>query len=209
MLQLTLRKATKLVGKIDSAIFDATKDVGSSSHKEVFVHDTPEVITKQLDDAGEEWRKSLALVLQLQDLRAYLRDMVGQANASNGINQLVTELRSIEAKLGLITGMRKTMGKTPRVSEDELRTRLEAYRRKGEKAQVEVSSWHRGQVEDPNIHRLVTLAQIDLDYLKSEEKSFKQRIEAIVDQLERINATVEIDVLGDFEVQLRALELIT
>jgi len=142
-------------------------------------------------------------------MRSTLRASIGVANAENGVNDLVTELRATEAKLGFVTSVRRTVGTIPRVSEDELTIRLDAYRKKGEKAQVEVGSWHHRAPDDDNIHSFTVLEEKDFEQLQIVEKSLKGRIEAIVDQLERVNALIQIDIVDSVEMTLRKFELIT
>jgi len=207
-MNLTLRRITKLVNKVDSALHEATREATLSSHKSVFIHDTNEVVVKQLDESADTWRKSMQDFIQLHDIRRQLREMVGKANAENGVNKLVTELRAVEAKLGFFSSMRQRTGKEPRLAPAELSNRLEAYRRKGEKAQVEVSAWHRGSEPDANTQQFIVLGQSDMDWLLADEKALNVRIEGITDQLERINASIEIEIPEELENQLKELELI-
>ena len=209
MLQLTLRKASKLVNKVDEAIHEAIAEVGRTSHTDVFIHDKLSSIGQQMDENAAKWRESFLAVIQLQGMREILRATIGRANAENGVNDLVTGLRMTEAKLGFVTGVRRSVGTVPRISQEELNIRLEAYRKKGESARVEVSSWHRSQQEDSNVRTFGTLEEKDLEQLQIEEKALKQKIEAIVDQLERINALIQIDIFDALEADLRKFELIT
>ena len=208
-MNLTIRRITKLVNKIDSALHEVTREATLNTHKNVFIHDSDEIVVTQLNSAASTWSESMNNFVQLHDIRQELRTMVGKANAENGVNDLVTELRAVEAKLGFYTSMRTRTGTDPRLPLSQLSTRLKALRKKGEKAQVEVSAWHRGSETDTNMQSFITLGQSDMDEMRVEEKSLKARIEGITDQLERINASVEVEIPGDLEEQLKKLELVS
>ena len=207
-MNLTIRRITKLVNKIDSALHETTKDATLTSHRFVFIHDSNAVIAKQMDMHVGEWRESMQTFIQLHDIRRSLREMVGKANAENGVNDLVTELRAVEAVLGFLTSMKTRTGKESRLVESEMNARLTALRKVGEKAQVEVSAWRVGRDADSNVQSFTVLEQSDLNWLRDEEKALKARIEGITDQLERINASIEVEIPEELEEQLKELELV-
>jgi len=208
-MNITLRRITKLVSKIDDLLHEATTDVTNNVRKSVFIHDEQAVVEKQIGEAAATYRESMAKFVLLHTIRRQLREMVGNANSVQGVNTLVTELRTVESMLGFISNTRKHVAKDLRLSSAELQTRLDAFRRKGEKAQVEVSAWHPRGEPDTNMQQFSTLESGDVNRLQIQEKALKQRSEAISDQLERINASIELEVPESLEKMLKELELVS
>jgi len=203
-MNLTLRRIKKLVNKIDDELQLETSDLEKNLSRSVFVHDSNAEIERQLNEALAAWRTSLDRSSALQRVRQQLRELAGLTNASTGVNSLVTELRSLEQMRTIIT---RQLRRVPDARPDStaLSTRLTALRKRGEATRIEVSTYGGGDSTTINVY---TLEQSDLDSLREQEKALKNRIEAVGDRLERINASVEVEIPAALEDALKTLELV-
>lgn len=204
-MEITLRKATRLVSKIDCRINELSADVSTSTSKTVFVYDATNDVALQLTETLKEHREGLTLLLRLYDARVTLRNLVGTTNATSGVNELVTLLKGYEAKFQFVSSI-LLRGKDVQLSRPALNTRLEAYRTNKNATQVSIRTSY-VERNDDNV-AFGVLEQADLDSLRSLERELSKKSEATHDQLERINNTVTVDLPDDVVAVLTEAEVL-
>jgi hypothetical protein len=189
-MEVTIRKATKLVSRIDNKLAEFNRVVTQSTTRSVFVHDELLTVTNQLLEANDKYQDALTALQDLYELRVEIRALVGAANAQHKINDRVTKLRGLESMLSVVKQIRRTVTE-PVLENEQLRVRLAALAKKASGAQVSVQAW--GQREDTDTVTLSTLAQADLDELESFELKYQRAIEDLHDELESINNNTTLE----------------
>ena len=208
--ELTLRKISKLVSKIDNRIHELSREVHSNVTATVVVHDPFSDMITKVHDTRTEWSRGLKDLLSLVGLRVTLRSVLGSANTNAGINHLVTELRGLEQKLSILTQLVRQAPQETQLSDNVVARRMEA-RREGQKGvSIDVSSSYRfrGHADDENTAKLPVLTDEDVTFLESQVKAVQDAIETTHDKLEQLNATVAIELPDDVVQELQDLDLI-
>ena len=208
--ELTLRKISKLVSKIDDRTHKLSNEVHGNVTVTVHIHDAVSRMIGKVKDARTEWDEGLNTLLRLIDVRVTLRSALGAANTNAGINHLVTELRGLEKKLGIVTQLARLAPKETQLPDNVLARRMEA-RREGQKGvSIDVSSSYRfrGAADDENTANLPVLTDDDVVFLESQITTLQDAIETTHDKLEQLNATVAIELPDDVVQELQDLDLI-
>ena len=207
--ELTLRKISKLVSKIDNRIHELSRDVHNNVTTTVVVHDPVPDMVDRVEDTRTEWDEGLNTLLRLVDVRVVLRSALGATNTNAGINHLVTELRGLEQKLGIVTQLVRQAPKETQLSEDVLALRMKARREAQKNATIDVSGYSLGRhVGDVNEAKLPTLTNNDVIVLETQVKLFEDQIETTHDKLEQLNASVAIELPDDVVQELQDLDII-
>ena len=192
-MQITLRKLSKLIQRVDSELHDIRRDALYTTKFEAFVYDDVNNIYKSLQEAREEYSELTGRVIELIQVRTALRNLLGVANHENGVNDIVTKLAGLNVELQFIQELRKNAGKKVRLTIPEIEARLEAKKNTASGAQVTVRTFgDTGKANDTI--SLNVLEEEDLDRLEATEKSIKVGIDNYVEILERINRVVEVPI---------------
>jgi hypothetical protein len=191
-MEVTLRKATRLVNLIDDKI-DELK-VKLPTTKLVFVHDNTSDVLPKLDETRTEFRNNLDLIIRLYKARETLRTLLGSNNETSGVDMLVTKLNTYQMHLHLLKSLRETAGNESRLSDREIGIRLDALRTKSINKGVTVTSSILSKTNDDDYVKFNVLTREDLNELETDIKVLTKNIESVHDQLERINNTVVFDV---------------
>jgi len=199
-MQVTLRKAARLLSQVDAKLSELNGRLYETSSKSVFVADNQDDIRRRLAETRDTGLALLTSVQLLTDARTTLRGLVGAANATNGINDLVTVLKGTELKLNTVRALRNRVGTEPALDERELGVRLTALTTARDAGAATVNRYlTRG--EDNQSFNVYT--QTDLDAFSTFEKSLAKKMESTQDQIERINNTVSFEVSADVEKVLQ------
>ncbi len=193
--QFSLRRLSKMVKAVDVLINEAREDINRSTSVSINVHDELDSIQTQVRDSGMEFGNATDRFGELLSLRTTLRLIIGAANQANGVNDLVTELQMVNTALALYQHLKNSHGHKEMLSNENLSRRVQAARDRPETARVEVgygAFGGRGGDDDSLI--MTTLSEDSLDWVKSSLGEAKFRSEAIVDQLERINTSIMIEI---------------
>ncbi|KKN14209.1 hypothetical protein LCGC14_0998480 [marine sediment metagenome] len=205
--ELTLRKISKLVSKIDDAIRERSRDIYENIVTTVVIHDPISDMIKTVVGANEDWDEALMEVLRLIGLRVTLRGALGSANQSAGINHLVTELCGLEQKLNLSRQIQRSAPKETQLTVDVLKRRMEARREAQTNATIDVSGYGRQNAEVTS--DLPVLGKHNIVYLELMETQMKDQIEATHDKLEHLNSTVAIELPDDVVEELQSLNILS
>ena len=200
--ELTLRKISKLISKIDNRIHELGREVHGNVTAAVVVHDPVKDMIDKVQDTQTEWDEGLNTLLRLVDVRVTLRSALGSANTSAGINHLVTELRGLEQKLGIVNQLVRQAPKETQLSEDVLLGRMEARREAQKSATIDVMSGYHRHGNDESTANLPVLTEEDVVFLEAEVKTFQDAIETTHDKLEQLNASVGIELPDDVTQEL-------
>ncbi len=200
--ELTLRKLSKLVTKIDARIYEVGQETSSNVSVPVVIHDEITDMRSKVDQASKDLKSSLSFLLRLIGLRVTLRDAIGITNQSAGVNRLVTELRGLEQQLSYINTLRQATKGETRLSLDTLKLRIIAAR---EQALTADSYSIR---RDRNIFELAAFDESFVELLDSHDKVMTAQVEEIHDKLEQINSTVRIQIEDGLATEMRELEIL-
>lgn len=200
--ELTLRKLSKLVTKIDDRIYEMGQEMTSNVSVPVVIHDEIEDMRNKVARASQDLESSLSTLLRLIGLRVTLRDAIGIANGSAGINRLVTELRGLEQQLSYINTLRQATKGETRLSLDTLKLRIIAVREQSVSADSYTLRRDRNTVELP------AFEESFVELLDSHDKVMAAQVEEIHDKLEQINSTVRIQIEDDLATEMRELEIL-
>lgn len=182
-MDITLRKAARVVARIDGKIQELATKLYETPTTTVFVRDDNSDITRRLAQAQTDCTDLLQGITELSDARKVLRTLVGKANEENGVNALVTAKKSLEMCLLVVRSLRGRINE-PVLSKRELENRLTALRERASTPTAQVAL--RG-IHDDTKAQFDTLSQNTIDKLAISEEKYMSEIETIQDQLERIN----------------------
>lgn len=210
---LTLRKISKLVSKIDNRIHEISRDVYANVTTAVVVHDPISDMLSKVEDTRTEWDEGLNALLRLVDVRVTLRSALGAANTNAGINHLVTELRGLEQKLSIVTQLIRQAPKETQLSNKVLILRMEARQEAQKNATIDVSGYGGGRfgsgvAVDGSTVSLPVLTDKDVTSLELQVKTLQDAIETTHDKLEQLNASVAIELPDDVVQELQDLDII-
>lgn len=180
-MDVTLRKAARIVSRVDGKIQELALELYQTPTKTIFVQDLDEDIKRRLAEARTDFQALLDEITGLVEARTFLRTTVGSANETNGVNSLVTSLKGIQTKLEIVRTLRDRVGE-PALSERELAQRLTALRERSTNAQVSVIA-----ARDTNNVQFDTLLQPTLDVLDGLMQTLTSQAEGVQEKLERIN----------------------
>lgn len=200
--ELTLRKLSKLVTKIDARIYEVGQETTSNVSVPVVIHDEIKDMRSKVDQASDELETSLEMLIRLIALRVTLRDAIGSTNQTAGVNRLVTELRGLEQQLSYINTLRQATKGETRLSLETLKLRIIAAR---EQSLTDASYAVR---RDRNIFELAAFEESFVELLDSYDKVMTAQVEDIHDKLEQINSTVRIQIEDDLATEMRELEIL-
>ena len=189
-MEVTLRRAARLLVAVDQKISELTSLLYDSPVKTVYVGDNPSDISQRLTDARMAGLTVWQSIRDLITVRTTLRGLVGAANAAQKVNDLVTQLKGAQMTLTTLQNLRGRAGLEPALSSRELNVRLTAL--KGDASKVQVAYNVRGRNED-NVP-FQTYSQEDLDTFAEEDRQLRIQIDGLQDQVERINNTVMFEV---------------
>ncbi len=206
--ELTLRKISKVVSKIDGRIHELSRDVHGNVTARVVIHDDVSSMLIKVKETHEDYDRNRATLLSLIDMRVTLRSALGSMNQTAGINHLVTELRGLEQKLGVIGQLQRAAPEETQLPEDTLTRRMEARAEAAKSATIDVGGY--GRVgRDESTTNLPVLTDWDVEHLKATEKQLEDQIEAVHDKLEQLNAVTAIELPEDIVKELKDLEIIS
>lgn len=173
-MEITLRQASKLRSKVETAAAEAR--IGCINNIHVNVQD--ENYLEQINDASNKVVDALNRNGKLEGALLALRILIGEANASSGINARLATNARLNAKLGVLKSLTKA---TPRLTDEQITARV-----KGALARLDTASY---ASEDLNmsIH-----SQSQIDEFKTMEKEIRKMIESVTDDLESLNNTINI-----------------
>ena len=208
--ELTLRKISKLVSKIDDRTHKLSSEVHDNVTTTVVIYDAISGMIDKVQDTRTAWDEGLNTLLRLIDVRVTLRSALGAANTNAGINHLVTELRGLEKKLSIVTQLARLAPKETQLPDKVLTGRIEARREAQKGVSIDVSSTYRfhGRSEDESTSNLPVLTDDDVVFLEAQIKIVQDAIETTHDKLEQLNATVAIELPDDVVQELQDLDII-
>lgn len=180
-MEITLRKAARVVTRVDAKVQELASKLYETPTKTVFVQDLDEDIKRRLADARKDFQALLDEITGLIEARTFLRKAVGSANEANGVNSLVTTLKGIQQKMDIVSNLQSRIG-DPALSDRELKQRLTALRERSTNAQVSVIA-----ARDTNNVQFDTLLQPTKDMLDSLWQTLTSQADGAQEQLERIN----------------------
>lgn len=203
-IELTLRKISKLISKIDSSISDTYGDLQKLSVS-VVIHDSQSSIQDKVLTARKDWRKSVDNTLSLMDARVTLRSVLGSANQSAGINHIVTELRGLEHKADAVRRAIRMIPAETVLDDTTLDARISARIDAIKNTTIDVSGYG---AQRSDTMSLPILEEADLERLESLQKQYKNQMEQLQDKLEQLNSSVAIEIPDDVVDTLQKLEII-
>jgi hypothetical protein len=209
-IELTLRKISKLVSKIDNRIHETSRDVHDKIVATIVVHDSVSDMIDLVAGTWHEWDEAFNALLRLVDVRVTLRGALGSANQNAGINHLVTELRGLEKKLSIVTQVLRSAPKETQLTTEQLRRRMEARREASKNTTIDVSGGYGRHFggDDGITANLPVLQDGNIVSLETQVKLFEDQIETTHDKLEQLNATVAIELPDDVVTELQDLDIL-
>lgn len=200
--ELTLRKLSKLVTKLDARIYEVGQEVTGNVSAPVVIHDEVKDMVSKVNEVSAELDGSLDLLIRLIALRVTLRDAIGSTNQTAGVNRLVTELRGLEQQLSYISSLRQATKGDTQLSPATLKLRIVAAREQA----LAPDSYSIGRARDTVELPVYTEAFVEM--LESRDKMMTAQIEEIHDKLEQINSTVRIQIENDLATEMREVEIL-
>lgn len=200
--ELTLRKLSKLVTKIDARIYEVGQEATTNVSTPVVIHDEIQDMRKKVDLASHDLESSLDTLIRLIGLRVTLRDAIGITNQQAGVNRLVTELRGLEQQLSYINTLRQATRGETRLSFDTLKLRMTAAREQSLTPDTYTLRRDRDTTELP------AFTEKFVEKLEAHDKVMSAQVEQIHDKLEQINSTVLIQIEDDLATEMRELEIL-
>ena len=193
--QFSLRRLSKIVKALDVLINETRDDINRSISVTVNVHDDIESIRRQVSHAGIDFEHATDRFAELLRIRTTLRLVIGAANQANGVNNLVTELQMVNTTLAFYTHLKQN-GREEKLSDDNLERRVEAAKIRPETARVDFGGFG-GRAHSEDSLTLVTLSEDSTEWIQESLSEAKFRSEAIVEQLERINTSIVVEIQSD------------
>jgi hypothetical protein len=200
--ELTLRKLSKLVTKIDARIYEVGQEATHNVSAPVVIHDEIKDMRKKVDQASSDLESSLDMLIRLIGLRVTLRDAIGITNQQAGVNRLVTELRGLEQQLSYISTLRQATRGETRLSLETLKLRIIAAREQS----LTPDTYTLRRDRDTN--ELPAFTEKFVETLEAHDKVMSAQVEEIHDKLEQINSTVRIQMEDDLLTEMRELEIL-
>jgi hypothetical protein len=196
--ELTLRKASKLVNKIDKKLGEMRGEVSDVANFRVSIHEPVEQSVQQIDDSTDSAHELLVNIERLMTIRTEIRKGIGHANshgtakAGDAINMLVSDLAGLQQRIAFFSGF--VANAIAKVDKQSLRERI-ATLAAAERAYV-------------NTIDAGSLPQDILDGLKEQIQGWQHRIEEIHDRLEYLNTHTAITLDKAHETKLRELRVL-
>ncbi|AUS02914.1 coil containing protein [Vibrio phage 2.275.O._10N.286.54.E11] len=186
-MQITLRKAAKLISKIHATI-------GTGAHIDVRLKDTDEAIQEQITKAQDELGGTIVGALELVQLKFTLRQRQAEINASSGVSAILTELESLKAQRKVLDDARIGTPRSTVLIFDEIELKREKKT---------------DMYDTPKATaRIGVVTQEHVDLIESKLKQIEKSIEDLNDKREALNNTNKIT-LSEGEVQvLKAADLL-
>lgn len=190
-MKLSLRKARKIEGMVAKRANELSTDLAPTVALSVYKAPAP-----QLEAAQEKFRQGREVLIRLIGIRYLLRDLIGQANAEQGINTVLTAKERLEASRALFA----KWADAP-VAADEGAEVLEA-RFTQQKKLLEQGGDRYSRPADTLPAAYLTPVQIQ--EFKDLEVQYRRDIANIEEQLIRINNTATVE-LPDADAEFLAM----
>jgi len=191
-MQFTLRKASKLISKIDTKIGELNQEKDVNIQKDFLVYDSKDVVLAELNSAREKVIGNIGNILLLQAVRTNIRTAIGQANAAIGINTLLSAANGLQQRIGVLRYTVRVLQADVRPDDAVIINRLETQA-------VLSKTSDRASIKD-NIY-LKTLTEKDREDLKAQLKIEQDNLDIVHDQLESLNVTTQVD-LADADINV-------
>jgi hypothetical protein len=197
-MKLTLRKASKLVNKIDKKLREMCGEASASTNFRLSIHEPVEQSVKRVEGATETAAELLVDIERLMMVRSDMRKLIGASNActnlgdTSSINELVSNLAELQQKIGFFAGF--VANAVAKVDRETLRVRI-----------TTLAAAERAYV---NTVDAGSLSQDALDGLKVQIEAWEHQIEEIHDRLEYLNTHNAVDVDEAHEAFLRELGIL-
>jgi len=199
--QFSLRRLSKIVKALDALINETRDEINRSTSVSVNVQDEMESIKSQVRLAGMDFEFATDRFGELLSLRTTLRMAIGTANQANGVNDLVTELHAVNTTLALYTHLKQRHNRDEKLGDENLSRRVEA-------AKVVAAPGERSYGYRDDSLTVVTLGEDEVEWIQERLGEAKFRSEAIVDQLERINTTISLELPDESVLALTQWQII-
>ena len=200
--QFSLRRLSKMVKAVDALINEARDDINRSTSVTINVQDEMASITSQVKGAGMDFEFATDRFGELLGFRTILRLAIGTANQANGVNDLVTELQMVNTTLALYTHLKQRHGHEEKLTDANLKLRVEAAKA------VPVTEGRYSFAGRDDTLTVTPLGEDEVEWIQERLSEAKFRSEAIVDQLERINTSIMIEVPDDVVLALTQFQVI-
>ena len=202
--QFSLRRLSKMVKAIDALINETRDTISRSANVTINVHDEMVSIHSQVNLGGLEFETATDRFGELLSLRNILRLIIGTANQANGVNKLLTELQMVNTTLALYQHLYSRRFEE-KLSESNLANRVSAAVESSKAGRADYGRFG-GTSEDSLT--VSTQTEEIAEWIKEGLSEAKFRSEAIVDQLERINTTIMLEIDDDLVLTLTQFEVI-
>lgn len=200
--QFSLRRLSKIVKALDALINETRDEINRSTSVSVNVQDEMDSIKSQVRGANMDFEFATDRFGELLSLRTTLRMAIGTANQVNGVNDLVTELQAVNTTLALYTHLKQRHSRDEKLSDENLDRRVEAA-----KATPVTEGRYSFAGRDDTL-TVVTLGEDEVEWIQDHLSEAKFRSEAIVDQLERINTTISLELPDESVLALTQWQII-
>lgn len=177
MSKLNLRKARKLESKIGAFITEKQREINTTTS--IRVNEDPNNIDNIINEGRQKFFDDFENLNNLVLARQEIRDLIGIANANEGINDLIANKVLLETKLSKINHFLGFNTYSKVVVEDSLEL--------AKKGLENGDRWANTNINAP------VLTQIDEDKFKTDKQGLIKDIEDLEDKLAKLNYTVEVE----------------
>ena len=182
-MELNLRKARKLESKIGEQIKSKRSDLGTSAQVRVNLD------ISKLDDFVVEARNlfhdELTNLNNLIQVKQDIRNLIAQANANIGINDLISQKLLLEANIALLNSLVGTDVYDKETVNDSI-----ALNKKQQESE-------RSSIYARTTLSVAFLSKIDKDKFISDKQQAQKDVEALEDKLAELNYSTKIKLNGN------------
>lgn len=196
-MKLSLRAARKLETKIGKYL---DEDTLKTSVK-VRVNTTTDNLVSALNSAREKTKKDFEEKLGLSSVRYTVRNLISKANASTGINDLISQKVSEENTL---KQLKAVLTSEPRLEADELGDTLKLGQKRFEQAAPD----QYGSRDNPVVTSFSVLTSADLEEYKKRATKLQRSVESVDNSLDALNHSAQVELTSEAVVLLQKHQLL-